>query len=408
MIKNISLRAQMTIITTIILIVVATVLTITSVFNANHSLVNPIYSMISIEMLEGGPVVIQPMMPDAAPIEGAEGLIINLDGPSAPSVLGENPEMISDVAFDTQIIVSGVKAFKSSAIGYMLVIILVGTIIVYYVLGRVLNPVKKLSDEMELINEKRLSERLVGFDTSQELKELSHSFNMMLDRLDRAFESQKRFSSDAAHELKTPLTVLKTRLDVLALDSHIEEEDYIQFMSVVKKQTDRMIQLVDNLFILSAQQDYELEDEIFIDTIFVDILDDLRGQIESKNLSVTYRPCGVRLHSNQIMITHAFSNLVQNAIKYNHQDGIVEIKTEVMATNCIIEVIDTGIGIPFEKAEYIFDAFYCVDPSRSRRFGGAGLGLAITKDVISRHEGTLEYAPNPSGGSIFKVTLPIK
>ncbi len=401
MFKKISLRVQMTIVTTIILTIVATVLTVTSVFNANRTLIDPIYSMVDSNIVEADRI--DPELSGISPfsIELAQGLELGEELPY--EIDDENFEMAVDIG----IIVEGANTFRLSAIVYMMFIIIIGAVVVYYALGKVLNPVKKLSDEMELINEKRLSERLEGFETSKELKELSRSFNMMLDRLDRAFESQKRFSSDAAHELKTPLTVLKTRLDILSLDDDIKEQDYIQFMNVVKKQTDRMIQLVDHLFILSAQQDYDLEDEVFIDTTFVDILDDLHKQIESKDLSVSYEPCEVTLRSNRIMITHAFSNLIQNAIKYNHNSGRIDIKTEVTETQCIIEIIDTGIGIPSEKVDYIFDAFYCVNPSRSRRFGGAGLGLAITKDVITRHGGTIGYEPNPDGGSIFKVILPI-
>lgn len=404
MLKNISLRAQMTIVTTIILTIVATVLTITSVFNANRSLVNPIYSMISLDDTGGESPPSYPDENSGVSIGLADDILI---GPIASETTEDIPQDFG-IDFDIQVITEGANTFKLSAISYMMVIIFSGALVVYYVLGKMLDPVKKLSNEIEFINEKSLSERLDGFDTSQELKELSHSFNMMLDRLDRAFESQKRFSSDAAHELKTPLTVLKTKLDIMEMGFEVNQGDYEDFMGVVKKQTNRMIELVDNLFILSAQQDYKLEDEVFIDTIFVDILEEFHRQIETKKLSVNYEPCGVTLQSNQIMMTHAFSNLIQNAIKYNHNDGKIDIKTEVTETDCIIEIIDTGIGIPDEKVKYIFDAFYCVDPSRSRRFGGAGLGLAITKDVISRHEGSIEYVPNPSGGSIFKVTLPLK
>ncbi|MFQ7058446.1 MAG: sensor histidine kinase, partial [Turicibacter sanguinis] len=133
----------------------------------------------------------------------------------------------------------------------------------------------------------------------------------------------------------------------------------------------------------------------------------LKTAIESKNLTVEYEPCDITMTSNQIMLTHAFSNLIQNAIKYNHDKGSIAIRTSVEEQSLIVEVIDTGIGIPKEQSEHIFNAFYCVDPSRSRKFGGAGLGLAITKDVIERHQGTIEYLPNSDGGSIFKVILPI-
>lgn len=390
MFKKISLRIQITIITTTILVIVAIILTGISVYNATQNLVAPIYSVITTD-----PLYLENAYPP-------------YPSPYNDSLDITSAESIGNLAYAEEIIATGTSSFKLSALGYMIVTILLGAFIIYYVLGKFLTPVKQLSDEIESINEKRLSQRLVGFNTSGELQELSHSFNMMLDRLDRAFESQKRFSSDAAHELKTPLTVLKTKLDVLAMDEHISVEECDDFVAVVKKQTERMINLVDNLFVLSAQQDYELTDDVYLDYMFIDILEDLKGQIESKALSVSYEPCDIMLKSNRIMLTHAFSNLIHNAIKYNHDHGSIRIQTQVTNNECIIEVIDTGIGIPLEKSEYIFEAFYCVDLSRSRYFGGAGLGLAITKDVVSRHDGKISYLPNPEGGSIFKVELPLK
>lgn len=391
MFKKISLRIQMTVITTTVLVIVAVILTGTSVYNANQNLIAPIYSVITTEPLYlQEPYPQYPYLYDYS-LNDVQQLIPNT----------------GDLAYAQEVIVAGTSSFTVSAVGYMIMIILMGATIIYYVLGKFLTPVRVLSDEIELINEKRLSQRLVGFNTSSELQELSHSFNMMLDRLDRAFESQKRFSSDAAHELKTPLTVLKTKLDVLEMDSNIEVEEYKSFVEVTKKQTERMINLVDHLFILSAQQDYELNDDVFLDYVFIEILDDLKVQIEEKELVVEYEPCDVTMKSNQTMLTHAFSNLIQNAIKYNYHKGSIHIKTAVENGSVIVEVIDTGIGIPEEKSKHIFDAFYCVDSSRSRKVGGAGLGLAITKDVISRHNGEISYLPNPSGGSIFKVILPI-
>lgn len=395
MFKNISLRMQITIITTMILVIVATLLTGISVYNANQNLVEPIYSVITTNPITSSKYT-NPSNPSSFDYlnETAEGII--------PA------ETIGDIASAAEVIAAGTNSFKSLALGYMLLIIILGVGMIYYVLGKFLNPVKHLSHEIESINENRLSQRLVGFNTSGELQELSYSFNMMLDRLDRAFENQKRFSSDAAHELKTPLTVLKTKLDVLAMDSNIEVEDYQNFVEVTKKQTERMINLVDHLFILSAQQDYDLSDDVFLDYLFIEILDDLKIKIKEKELTVEYEPCDVTIKSNQTMLTHAFSNLIQNAIKYNYNKGKINIKTTVEDSCVTVEVIDTGIGIPEEKSKHIFDAFYCVDPSRSRKFGGAGLGLAITKDVINRHDGEIKYLPNPDGGSIFKVILPLK
>ena len=379
MFKNISLRIQMTILTTLILVIVSVILTVTSFYNVNQTLVAPMYSALTTapSFIESGQY-----------LDSTNPYMYEID----QSIEFMMPvESIVSLSYAEEVIAAGTSSFRLSAFGSMILIIIVAAGFIYYVLGKFLNPVKQLSDEIELINEKRLSQRLIGFNTSGELQELSHSFNMMLDRLDRAFESQKRFSSDAAHELKTPLTVLKTKLDVLEMDANVEIDDYQNFVEVAKKQTERMINLVDHLFILSAQQD----------------LEDLKTAIESKNLTVEYEPCDITMTSNQIMLTHAFSNLIQNAIKYNHDKGSIAIRTSVEEQSLIVEVIDTGIGIPKEQSEHIFNAFYCVDPSRSRKFGGAGLGLAITKDVIERHQGTIEYLPNSDGGSIFKVILPI-
>lgn len=395
MFKNISLRVQMTILTTLILISVAIILTVTSFYNVNQTLVDPMYSALTTTPSMNGP----------ANLPYSNNLYI--DYTEQPLELMDAAQSLVSLTYAQEVIAVGKSSFRVSAFSYMILIIIVAAGFIYYILGKFLNPVKQLSDEIELINEKRLSQRLIGFNTSGELQELSHSFNMMLDRLDRAFESQKRFSSDAAHELKTPLTVLKTKLDVLAMDEVIDIEDYQNFVEVTKKQTERMINLVDHLFILSAQQDYELNDEVFLDYLFIEILEELKVQIEAKDLIVEYEPCDITMTSNQIMLTHAFSNLIQNAIKYNHDKGSIFIRTNVEEKYLIIEFIDTGIGVPQEQSEHIFDAFYCVDSSRSRKFGGAGLGLAITKDVIERHEGTIEYLPNPDGGSIFKVKLPI-
>ncbi|MDB8541008.1 HAMP domain-containing sensor histidine kinase [Turicibacter sanguinis] len=395
MFKNISLRIQMTILTTLILVIVSVILTVTSVYNVNQTLVAPMYSALTTapSFIESGQY-----------LDSTNPYMYEID----QSIEFMMPvESIVSLSYAEEVIAAGTSSFRLSAFGSMILIIIVAAGFIYYVLGKFLNPVKQLSDEIELINEKRLSQRLIGFNTSGELQELSHSFNMMLDRLNRAFESQKRFSSDAAHELKTPLTVLKTKLDVLEMDANVEIDDYQNFVEVAKKQTERMINLVDHLFILSAQQDYELSDEVYLDYVFIDILEDLKTAIESKNLTVEYEPCDITMTSNQIMLTHAFSNLIQNAIKYNHDKGSIAIRTSVEEQSLIVEVIDTGIGIPKEQSEHIFNAFYCVDPSRSRKFGGAGLGLAITKDVIERHQGTIEYLPNPDGGSIFKVILPI-
>lgn len=278
---------------------------------------------------------------------------------------------------------------------------------IYFILGKMLNPVNKLSKQVEVINEYRLSQRISGFDNGDELSNLQDSFNIMLDRLDRAFESQKRFSSDAAHELKTPLAVLKNSLDVLEIDENPSDDDYRYTVSVFKKQTERMINLVNNLFIMSEQKEYHFNDNVDLHIVINDILKDLENEIKDKNLSVNVKVSNLSMNGNNIMLTHAISNIIQNAVKYNNQNGSIDILVKERDNNCVITIKDTGIGIEKGKEKEVFEPFYRVDTSRSRKVGGAGLGLAITKDIINRHGGIVSYSPNDSGGSIFEIVLPI-
>lgn len=385
MIKKLSLRIRITMMTTLILISISVVLTVVSVYNADYNFVKASNTQSAVRGSD-----------DMDSEEFKNMLLDNII--SYYDSLKNSNNSINDRA----------NAFRVYAILSMVVIIVIGSIFTYYILGKMLNPVKKLSKQIETINENKLSQRVVGFNTGDELNELADSFNIMLDRIDKAFESQKRFSSDAAHELKTPLTVLKTNLDVLAMGEESTDEDYKHVISVFRKQTERMISLVNNLFIMSNQKEYEFNDIVELDIMFSDIIRDLQPGILKKAIRVNISRCNLSIKANAIMLTHAISNLIENAVKYNNYNGDISIIINKDEKNCKIRIEDTGIGILKDKAEYIFEAFYRIDQSRSRKVGGAGLGLAITKDIINRHGGTIGYIPNEPTGSIFEVILPIK
>ena len=381
MINRLSLRFKITFVVTIIIILISTILTITSVHNANIIFLPTVNS-------------------------------INLKDNNEPTYkLGDKPindSINGEVRYKESINISRLSYnFKYNAVLYMIIIIFVGSILIYFILGKMLNPVKKFSKHIEIINEYQLSDRVSGFNSCEELGELQKSFNSMLDRLDRAFESKKRFSSDAAHELKTPLAVLKNSLDVLEIDENPSEEDYKYTVAIFKKQTERMISLVNNLFTMSEQKDYHFNDTVDINIIINDIINDLSKEIEDKSLSINTYGKSLSVKGNSVMLNHAISNIIQNAVKYNNKNGSIDIITEEVNKKCIITIKDTGVGIEKGKEKEIFEPFYRVDTSRSRKIGGAGLGLAITKDIISRHGGGVSYTPNESGGSIFEITLPM-
>lgn len=381
MINRLSLRFKITFVVTIIIILISTILTITSVHNANIIFLPTVNS-------------------------------INLEANNEPTYkLGDKPindSINGEVRYKESINISRLSYnFKYNAVLYMIIIIFIGSILIYFILGKMLNPVKKFSKQIEIINEYQLSDRVSGFNSCEELGELQKSFNSMLDRLDRAFESKKRFSSDAAHELKTPLAVLKNSLDVLEIDENPSEDDYKYTVAIFKKQTERMISLVNNLFTMSEQKDYHFNDTVDINIIINDIINDLSKEIEDKSLSINTYGKSLSVKGNSVMLNHAISNIIQNAVKYNNKNGSIDIITEEVDKKCIITIKDTGVGIEKGKEKEIFEPFYRVDTSRSRKIGGAGLGLAITKDIISRHGGGVSYTPNESGGSIFEITLPM-
>ena len=390
MIKRFSLRIRITLVATIIMILISLILTGISVYNAKITFF-PIISRIDINKGE---------IENGSEIEQEYSMDMKLE--SIEELDDSNSYYVESINYG-----SLAHNFKNNAILYMILVIIIGSIIIYFILGKMLKPVKNLSTQIEVINEYQLSKRISGFNSGDELSNLQDSFNIMLDRLDRAFESQKRFSSDAAHELKTPLTVLKNSLDVLNLDENPSDEDYRYTVSIFRKQTERMINLVNNLFIMAEQKEYHFNDKVDIHNVISDIVKDLKNEIKNKNLNVNVKVENLSIKGNNTMLTHGISNIIQNAVKYNNENGSIDIMAKEHENNCVITIKDTGIGIEEGKEKEIFEPFYRVDISRSRRVGGAGLGLAITKDIVRRHGGKVSYVPNESGGSIFEIVLPI-
>ena len=301
---------------------------------------------------------------------------------------------------------SSTAQFNSISLWIMLAIILGGGLLTYFLLGRALKPVRDLSARIEGITEHELSLRVDEGKARDEISSLAHSFNTMLSRLAKAFSGRKRFASDAAHELKTPLAAIKANIDVLQLSGDPTAEEYRRTIRVVQKQTSRMIRLVDDLFAISSQRDYDFSDAVDFDSLFSDITAQLAPRIAEKKLSVHIEPGGLVTTGNSVMLTRAFSNLIENAVKYNVDGGKIDIASSAGDKGYTFTITDTGIGIPQEKLEHIFDPFYRADDSRSRKIGGAGLGLAIAKDIIRRHGGTVAAAPGKKTGTVFTVTLP--
>jgi len=394
-VKKLSLRMRLTLFTMLLLVGVSVIFTLSTIYNAQFSYVVPyLDSDIDFKELEvSGNIDSSVTASQAASAD-------------VPDEAGGYELYTPDQMAAMTVMSSSTAQFNSISLWIMLAIILGGGLLTYFLLGRALKPVRDLSARIEGITEHELSLRVDEGKARDEISSLAHSFNTMLSRLAKAFSGRKRFASDAAHELKTPLAAIKANIDVLQLSGDPTAEEYRRTIRVVQKQTSRMIRLVDDLFAISSQRDYDFSDAVDFDSLFSDITAQLAPRIAEKKLSVHIEPGGLVTTGNSVMLTRAFSNLIENAVKYNVDGGKIDIASSAGDKGYTFTITDTGIGIPQEKLEHIFDPFYRADDSRSRKIGGAGLGLAIAKDIIRRHGGTVAAAPGKKTGTVFTVTLP--
>lgn len=289
----------------------------------------------------------------------------------------------------------------------LVLVLFLGTGAAWLMAGRALRPLEELTDTIEEIGGNNLARRVEVPAGQDEIGQLALSFNCMMDKVSASFERQKRFSASAAHELKTPLSTMLVNLDVLNMEEQPAPERTDKVLAVVRANTERMIRLVDDLFRLSSEADGGMGEEIPLEEMLREIVEELSFQAEEKHLSVTVGAMpGIKLTGNRVMLTRALGNLVENAVKYNRESGAVIISSGVRDKEAWIRIADTGIGIPKEELEHIFEPFYRVDHSRSRAVGGAGLGLAIVKDILEKHGGSISVESVPGEGTVFLVGVP--
>lgn len=281
-----------------------------------------------------------------------------------------------------------------------------GTGATWLMAGKALKPLRELTGTIEGIGGNDLSRRVEHQDRQDEIGQLAVSFNHMMDKVSASFERQQRFSASAAHELKTPLATILVNLDVLDMEEKASAAQMERVLSIVRTNTERMIQLVDNLFQLTAKTGDGMCEEVLLEEMFAEILEEQTPQLDAKRLSVCLSGLsGMKLTGNPTMLYRAMSNLVENAIKYNRENGSISISASRQEGNTIIKISDTGIGIPEEECERIFEPFYRVDQSRSRSVGGSGLGLALVKDIVEKHGGNIRVNSRAGLGSEFILYL---
>lgn len=295
--------------------------------------------------------------------------------------------------------------FRFESLIYTLLVIFGGGVLTYYTSGKVLKPLDTLNSQIKNRTVHNLSETMDIPPTNDEIAELTQSFNEMTDKLNDAFLMQSRFSANAAHELRTPLTVLKTKLDVFKKKNARSIEEYDALINVFEKQIQRLAELVFTLLDMTNMNDSFENSTIHLKDVFEDIVSELSHIADEQEVTL-YLDCADRVvYGNADLLYRAFYNLVENGIKYNIAGGKVMIKVKSDKKQVILEIKDTGIGIPDEEKKNIFDPFYRVDQSRSRELGGSGLGLSIVQSIITKHGGNIVVTDNENGGTCFEITF---
>jgi len=297
--------------------------------------------------------------------------------------------------------------FRLQSIVATFVVILISSGLTYILTGRALSPLRQLSSHMEQIQAKNLSEPLEIPDTEDEITRLTRSFNEMLMRLNQAFMTQRQFSANAAHELRTPLAVMQTNLDVLKKREKPTSIEYEETFQRISEQTDRLSHLVNVLLEMTELQTIERTDKISLSALIEEVICDLTQVAENKEVTLIQEDGEVIVVGNDTLLYRAVYNLVENAIKYNRKGGSVTVKAHEENHMAVLSVSDTGIGISEENWKKIFEPFIRVDKSRSRAMGGAGLGLALVQDIANQHGGNVRIIKSSEHGTEFLLTLPL-
>ena len=279
-----------------------------------------------------------------------------------------------------------------------------GGVATYFISGHALKPIREFSEKIEEVQAQNLADSRIEENTVKELNQLSVSYNKMLERLSDAFEVQRQFTATAAHELRTPLALIQVQLDLYNSTRHPGNDvDTLQTIRMVTEQNGRLSKMVKTLLDMSELQTVGRDEKIIVDALVDEVLADLEPLAQEKSIKLIGKCKAATMVGSDILIYRLVYNLVENAIKYNHLGGQVTVTAYQKEKQVYLSVADTGSGIPEELRERVFEPFFRVDKSRSRELGGVGLGLALVREIVRVHDGSITVKSNPSGGTIFEV-----
>lgn len=296
--------------------------------------------------------------------------------------------------------------YKRNSLIITILLALLGGVVTYFISGHALRPIREFSDKIEEVQAQNLSDSRIEENNVKELNQLGISYNKMLERLSDAFEIQRQFTANAAHELRTPLALMQVQLDLYNSASHPgNDADTLQTIKMVTEQNDKLNRMVKTLLDMSELQSVGRDDKIILNAIVEEVLADLEPLAVEKNIKLIGKCEDATMIGSDILIYRLVYNLVENAIKYNHPLGQVTVTAYQRNKHVYLSVEDTGSGIPKELRERVFEPFFRVDKSRSRELGGVGLGLAFVREIVKVHDGSICIKSGKTGGTIFEVTF---
>ena len=297
--------------------------------------------------------------------------------------------------------------YKRNSLIITVLLALLGGVVTYFISGHALRPIREFSDKIEEVQAQNLSDSRIEENNVKELNQLGISYNKMLERLSDAFEIQRQFTANAAHELRTPLALMQVQLDLYNSASHPgNDADTLQTIKMVTEQNDKLNRMVKTLLDMSELQTVGRDDKIILDAIVEEVLADLEPLAVEKNIKLIGKCEDATMIGSDILIYRLVYNLVENAIKYNHPLGQVTVTAYQRNKHVYLSVEDTGSGIPKELRERVFEPFFRVDKSRSRELGGVGLGLALVREIVRVHNGSILVKNNANSGTTFEVIFP--
>lgn len=346
---------------------------------------------VSIDSLNGFVFEYTPESP-----EDPDGLAIEI----SDSQMSEFISRFSDEAYDVK------TDFGRKGWLITVAVTIVSAAIAYFVSGQALKPLRKLSQQAEKIDQDSISDIRLNEDTVKEFRQLSVSVNLMLDRLSESFAMQRQFSGNAAHELRTPLAIMQTKLELFAAEHKNMEGDTAELVRSQAEQLDRLSRLVHTLLEMSNLSSAPRSDRIELAPLVEEIITDLTPLASQNDITMEQDCDNVVITGSDALIYRLVFNLIENAVKYNRRGGSVSVSVHKENNVVVVRVSDTGCGIPEEYRESIFQPFFRVDKSRSRQMGGVGLGLALVHEIAVLHGGSVRAEPGNKVGTVFIVTLP--